>query len=206
MPIILESDVIDAYINNEINEYDVINLYMEGYISDNTMDLLIDEDDYISEAVFEVYNEMEALEEGMISRGINNIRAALTSDKNKKADLYHKNHLDALKQGKEKTAKKYLDKYNKLKGVSAEKKVKQESESSKNNQDSGGGKKHKDHTMDDLVHASNLGKALGEKVGKEIGGKMLKSINKGNEELNKSASELNDSLQKLRDFRAAHSR
>ena len=38
MPIILESDVIDAYINNEINEYDVINLYMEGYISDNTMD------------------------------------------------------------------------------------------------------------------------------------------------------------------------
>ena len=34
MSVILESDIIDAYINNEIGEYDVIDLYMEGYISD----------------------------------------------------------------------------------------------------------------------------------------------------------------------------
>ena len=68
MSVILESDIIDAYINNEIGEYDVIDLYMEGYISDNTMDLLIDEDDYISEAALDISYEMEALEEGRLSR------------------------------------------------------------------------------------------------------------------------------------------
>ena len=95
MSVILEEDIIQAYINNEIDEYDVLGFYQEGYISDNTMDLLIDEDDYISEAVDELAYEMEALEEGMISRGINNIRAALTSDKAKKEDLYLKNFRDA---------------------------------------------------------------------------------------------------------------
>ena len=70
MSVILESDILDAYINNEIGEYDVIDLYMEGYISDNTMDLLIDEDDYISEAALNISYEMEALEEGRITRGL----------------------------------------------------------------------------------------------------------------------------------------
>ena len=70
MNIILESDILNAYINNEINEYDILDLYSEGYISDNTMELLISEDEYISEAASEVYNETEALEEGKISRAI----------------------------------------------------------------------------------------------------------------------------------------
>ena len=50
MSVILESDILDAYAYGDINEYDVIDLYMEGYISDNTMELMIDSDYYISEA------------------------------------------------------------------------------------------------------------------------------------------------------------
>ena len=109
MSIILESDILNAYINNEINEYDVIDLYSEGYISDNTMELLISEDECISEAVTDYMGE------GVLERGINNIKAAFTKDDHKKADLYYKNHLDALGHGRNKAAKKYLNKFEKIK-------------------------------------------------------------------------------------------
>ena len=60
MSIILESDILDAYVSGEINEYDVIDLYSEGYISDNTMELLISEDECISEAAEYAVSESEA--------------------------------------------------------------------------------------------------------------------------------------------------
>ena len=111
MSVILESDILDAYAYGDINEYDIVNFYTEGYISDNTIDMLVDEDDYISEAAIEVYNEeLDSLEEGMIKRGFNNVRAALTRDKAKKISLMAANAKDARRDGKQITSANYMNK------------------------------------------------------------------------------------------------
>ena len=89
MSIILEEDVLNAYISNEIDEYDVISLYQEGYISENTMQLLVNSDDYIAEAVAEIAKEMENLEEGYISRGARRIGHRLDIEKDKLKSGYH---------------------------------------------------------------------------------------------------------------------
>ena len=85
MSVILEEDIIQAYMSGDINEYDIVELYSEGYISDNTMELLITEDDYISEAVLDISYEMEALGEDILSRGIRNAIHALNPKR-----IYHK--------------------------------------------------------------------------------------------------------------------
>lgn len=71
--IVLESDIIEAYVNNEIDQYDIINLFDYGFISENTIEYLIDEDDYIAKAFEEAVYNLEPLEEGAFKRGLRNM-------------------------------------------------------------------------------------------------------------------------------------
>ena len=97
MSIILESDILDAYVSGEINEYDVIDLYSEGYISDNTMELLISEDEYISEAAEYAVSESEAGDRKAAQKILNKnaTRRAMPEVLKKKADVA----VDRIKRG-----------------------------------------------------------------------------------------------------------
>ena len=66
---ITESEILEAFDNYELDEIDLLELYSEGYISENTMDQLIEMglfDEFLVE-------EEEELEEGKITRGIREV-------------------------------------------------------------------------------------------------------------------------------------